>query len=176
MLACFGLLFLVGCGGTCNDYADNIWGYPPGCECLTNAYGCGPLDSPTGYGYSASLSPKRLAAGSLPVLNVSLVRESSSCATLRRSVNFRSSVRGTQKTISIYVPSVGSVRLNQRGRLYQGNLTKMVSLFPVCSAAINVSYKPIRTPQSGGSLVVQGTFGCRGSANSCQFKYRGNAS
>ena len=172
-----------GCAsGTCSDYKDNIFGNPPGCECLDSAFGCGPFDYPTGYGYAESLktasgashsmASQSGASGSNKLVKVSLTQVSSSCPGLLRELSTRVTVSSTRKAKRIRSSQLGSVVLSsQRGKL-RGKIKRAVPLVPQCAVTLDLLFSRMPTRASSSSGVINGTVTCEQTSFSCAFVYR----
>jgi hypothetical protein len=167
-----------GCAsGTCSDYKDNIFGNPPGCECLDSAFGCGPFDYPTGYGYAessreSSLASKMSASGSNKFVSVSLTQVSSTCPGLLKKVSTSVTVASAKKAKRIRSAQLGSVLLSsQRGKL-RGKIKRAVPLVPQCAITLDLILSGLPTKKSSSSGVINGAVTCQDSSFSCAFVYR----
>lgn len=166
-----------GCAGsTCSDYADNLFGAPPGCGCLYNAYGCGPFDYPTGYGYATSKNAAVKSISSGKTLTLVLTKQSSTCPSLLSNVSTQFSVASVGKARRLKSPQLGAILLTpRRGRL-TGKVTRTVPLISNCSLALDINVSSLPTKSTPTSGTVKGRVSCRSSSFSCDFQYRATLS
>lgn len=177
---CFrGILFtallanLAGCaGGTCADYADDIWGPPPGCSCLENAYGCGPFDYPTGYGYAHQSARSVAATGR--TLNLTLTKVRSSCPALLRKVSTSFALRRGNQRQSLYSASLGTITLTSTSPRIKARTTRAIPMLPGCKVALSLQGSALPASGKTASVTVSGSVKCAAPSYSCSFEYRGS--
>jgi len=192
--------FSAGCAGSsCSDYSDNLFGPPPGCECLDNAYGCGAFDYPTGYGYAQQSSAvqglvvraaakKTASAGDSYKLQ--LTQRSSTCPNIAKGfsadVVLSAAAAGAVRR-KISNAQFGSVTLRRvstgkqsgRSKAFSGSIARRVPMLAGCNLALNLQFNGL--PQTGAAFTkntakqnsgtVAGKVTCSAIKYSCAFVY-----
>lgn len=172
ILLAFILVGAGGCaGGTCADYANDIWGPPPGCSCLENAYGCGPFDYPTGYGYARQNARSIAATGRTVSLTLTKVR--SSCPALLRKVSSSFTIRRTNKRQSLYSPSFGAIALSSTSPRLKARITRAIPMLHGCQVSLTLQGSALPAVGRSASVTVNGSVECAAPSYSCSFEYRG---
>lgn len=178
-LACFSLMFLVGCeGGNCPFQRQ---------ACCDNAlFGCGPFDLPTGCScgdyFSRSFQGQPLqrrerlfTRANLSMdgsWRVTLTKTAGGCSYLQKSTKGTLLVRERAKKVSVKLRGVATLKGDRRDKRVRAR-GQFKSLFPKCTAAISSTFTLVDSMNANVSGGVQ--VSCSNSALSCQASYEGKA-